>query len=150
VQGRETDTLRSKGSSLAQGPSDLYVTYPRSSCMNLVFTSSDRVQYLLLTCQSANRVISSVAGIWALTLPGAARTASFLDSSNAIVSFSGSPTTTQRSAATPLNARQPDTTLTPPRAQYGATQGKPGKRNPLRYAGVAIPCNPLQRVNYHS
>jgi hypothetical protein len=43
-----------------------------------------------------------------------------------------------------------DTTLTPLRTQYGATQGKAEKRNRLRYAGFATLCKPLQRLNYHS
>jgi hypothetical protein len=43
-----------------------------------------------------------------------------------------------------------DTTLTPPRAQYRATLCKPQKRKPLRYAGNASRCKPLQRLNYHS
>jgi hypothetical protein len=34
-----------------------------------------------------------------------------------------------------------DTTLTPLGTQYSATQGKPQKRNRLRYAGFASPCN---------
>ncbi len=34
-----------------------------------------------------------------------------------------------------------DTTLTPLGTQYGATLGNPGKRNRLRYAGFANPCN---------
>jgi hypothetical protein len=37
-----------------------------------------------------------------------------------------------------------------PGTQYGATPGKPEKRNRLRYAGFASLCKPLQYVNYHS
>jgi hypothetical protein len=43
-----------------------------------------------------------------------------------------------------------DTILIPPRTQYGATQGKAQKRNPLIYAAFASSCKPLQRMNYHS
>jgi hypothetical protein len=35
-------------------------------------------------------------------------------------------------------------------AQYGATLCKPQKRKPLRYAGFANSCRPLQHMNYHS
>jgi hypothetical protein len=42
-----------------------------------------------------------------------------------------------------------DTTLTPPRTQYSATQGKPETRKPLRYAGFATLGKPLQRPTYY-
>jgi hypothetical protein len=43
-----------------------------------------------------------------------------------------------------------DTTLTPPRMQYGASACQRGKRNRLRYAGFATLSKYLQRMNYHS
>jgi pimeloyl-ACP methyl ester carboxylesterase len=43
-----------------------------------------------------------------------------------------------------------DTTLTPPRTQYGATQGKAQTREQLIYAQFATSCKPLQRMNCHS
>jgi hypothetical protein len=43
-----------------------------------------------------------------------------------------------------------DTTLTPPRTQYGATPSKAEKRNRLRYAAFASLCTPLQRLSDHS
>jgi hypothetical protein len=43
-----------------------------------------------------------------------------------------------------------DTTLTPPRTQYGAMRGKAEQGKWLRYAGFAIPCTPLQRLIDHS
>ena len=43
-----------------------------------------------------------------------------------------------------------DITLTPLGAQYGATRGMAQQRNPLRYAGFASLCKPLQRLSDHS
>jgi hypothetical protein len=43
-----------------------------------------------------------------------------------------------------------DTTLIPPRTQYGATRSKAGKGNPSKYAAFATPCTPLQRLTDHS
>jgi hypothetical protein len=43
-----------------------------------------------------------------------------------------------------------DTTLTPPRTQYGATLGMAEKGKPFKYAGFASPCKPLQRLTDYS
>jgi hypothetical protein len=43
-----------------------------------------------------------------------------------------------------------DTTLTPPRMQYGASACQRGRRNRLRYAGFATLSKCLQRLMHHS
>jgi hypothetical protein len=43
-----------------------------------------------------------------------------------------------------------DTPLTTPRTQYDAKQRKAETENRLRYAAIARPCKPLQRMNHHS
>src|SRR5687768_6922673 len=45
---------------------------------------------------------------------------------------------------------QTDTTLIPPRTQYGATRSKAGKGNPSKYAAFATPCKPQQHLSDHS
>jgi hypothetical protein len=45
---------------------------------------------------------------------------------------------------------RPDTTLIPPRTQYGATPSNPEQSNQLGNAGFAILGNPLQPLMDHS
>ena len=45
---------------------------------------------------------------------------------------------------------RPDTTLIPPRTQYGAILSKREQKKSLIYAGFASSCKPLQRLMDHS
>ena len=55
-----------------------------------------------------------------------------------------------RTCRHPVAVACPDTTLIPPRTQYGATQGKSEKGKPFRYGVFATPCIPLQPLTDHS
>jgi hypothetical protein len=55
------------------------------------------------------------------------------------------------SKAARVKARpRPDTNVTPPGTQYGATLGKAVKRKPLRYAAFATLGKSLQPLTAHS
>ena len=70
--------------------------------------------------------------------------------SHGVVSVAPLGAETQPIFRTYWNHYTPESTLTPLGTQYGATPSKPEQRKWPRNAGFAIPCTPLQHMNYHS
>jgi hypothetical protein len=63
---------------------------------------------------------------------------------------SSASTLYRRLDETPDSLGPSDTTLIPPRAQYGGTHGNPEQRKLPKYAVFATSCKPLQCLSDHS